>query len=74
MKVFDVKILNYNKESNSYTVQYCVNVQPGVVRRTKAVYDASFKGLSRDYDGKNSSDVFVKVREVVQKYEDTQRV
>ena len=38
MRIFDVKILSYDENVDSYAVQYCIENKPGVVRRSKTTY------------------------------------
>ena len=45
---FDVKVLNYDKKSGIYTIQYCVNSDTGIVRRSKTTYCNG--KLTRDND------------------------
>ena len=37
-RIFDVKVLSYNSEMDEYTVQYCIQKNPKVIRRSKAQY------------------------------------
>ncbi len=46
MKVFDVKILSHDRDSDIFTVRYSIDKGKGVIRRSTATY---FGGhLSRD--------------------------
>lgn len=46
MNFFNVKFLESDTNKNEYKVRYCVNVRPGVVRRTVATFSNGV--LSRD--------------------------
>jgi hypothetical protein len=48
MTIFNVEIVSYDTESDSYKVRYCVDLGLGSVRRSVAIYSGGT--LSRDND------------------------
>jgi len=59
MRVFDVKVLSYNKDEKSYNVEYCLEQTNGVVRRSKTKYsngkllrDAKITKLKKEVEEK----------------------
>ena len=48
---FFIKTMGHDVENNSYTVSYCIEVKPNVLRRTVATYTAE-GSLSRDSNNK----------------------
>lgn len=59
MKVFDVKVLSYDKDEKSYSIEYCIEQVNGVVRRSKTKYkngkllrDAKITQLKKEVEEK----------------------